>query len=393
MQPDCPKCQMWRDSGAKFCGGCGKELSQGGVCIADQPESNTTTPRSTGNQGVIYVTDPRRATVIPGGSTPTGDYQKTNPIVKLAMVASALLVIFIVANNSITIITNFDRIVDECSSLRFAFYIPYGFGDLMLFKFQGAATAAILGICVLAEIMCLVYAINRFMDALKREDSQNDGTCVEKSGLCACSSALCASLVLSVILLLMAAAGGNGASTSWMSEYTEMQMFFMLTRAGLHEEIIVRVIWIGLPMAIIAYLVHKDKRSWQHLFGGFGMSKAALVFIVFSSVLFGLAHLEGWGWGKVPSATVGGIIFAYLYVEYGLYASVLAHTANDTITTLTYTFGEGMSSLVSILLMIIGVVILIYWAIKLSETKFDVKGLPDFPEKLNKNIFEMWKRY
>lgn len=384
---------MWRDHGARFCGSCGKELSREGVCVADRTPSDAATVHSARKQEIIYVRDPCRATVVPGDPIPAEDGQKTNPFIKSVLIAAILLVIFIIANNSIMVLTNFSRIVDECSSLCFGYYIPYGFGDLLIFKFQGAGTAVVLGICVMVEILCLVYAINRFMGALKRENTQNDGTCVEKSGLSVCSCALCASLVLSIILLILAAAGGNGADTGWMSKYTDMQMLFMLTRAGLHEEIVARVIWIGIPIAIIAYLVHKDKRSWQHLFGGFGMSKSALVLIVLSSIIFGLAHLDGWGWGKVPDAVLGGLIFAYLYVEYGLYASVLAHTANDTISSLTYTFGGGMTSLVTVLLLLVGVVILIYWTIKLSKMKFNVKGLPDFPEKLDKNIFELWNRY
>jgi hypothetical protein len=54
------------------------------------------------------------------------------------------------------------------------------------------------------------------------------------------------------------------------------------------------------------------------------------IFIVFSSVLFGLAHVESgggtnWGAGKVVTAAISGFVIAIVYVAYGAYAAILLH--------------------------------------------------------------------
>ncbi len=372
MQPECPMCQMWKQRGAKFCGNCGRSLS-------DVP--------------TIIVSDRPTATVYAAGTDPEKKGPHTPSILRLSVIICVMVVTLIVANNTILSVAFFDRIVDDCSVLRFSFSLSYGFGDIVLFKYHGMGTAIALALCLIVEGLFLAYALLRFFKALNREKTQADGLCVEHTGLSAASSGLAVSLILSVILLSITAASGSAADSSWMSKYTDLQMIFMLTKAGLEEEIILRLVWIGIPMMIIALAVNKDRRSWQYLMGGFGMSKVAIILILFSSILFGLAHLDGWGWGKVPSATIGGLIFGYLYVEYGLYAAVLAHTANDTMTTLLYSFGQGVEVLAMLLLLLLGFVILIYWVLKISGLKNKVEDMPLFPGKLETNLLEQWGRH
>ncbi len=363
---------MWRERGAKFCGNCGKSLS-------DAPS--------------IIVSDRPTATVFTAGTDPEMKGPSTPSILRLSVIICVMVVTLIVANNTFLSVAFFDRIVDDCSVLLFSFSLSYGFGDITLFKYHDVGVAVALALCLIVQGLFLAYALHRFFKALNREKTQADGCCVEHAGLSATSSALAVSLVLSMIILGLTAVSGNAADASWMSKYTDLQMIFMLTKAGLEEEIILRLVWIGIPMMIIAIAVNKDRRSWQYLMGGFGMSKVAFILIVFSSILFGLAHLNGWGWGKVPSAAIGGLIFGYLYVEYGLYASVLAHTANDTISTLIYSFGQGVEVLAMLLLLILGFVILIYWIFKISGLKKEVVGMPLFPRKLENNLLEQWGRH
>ncbi len=370
MQPECPMCQIWRDRGAKFCAACGRNLSE----------------------PTYYSMTAPKATVLDRYPKPSTD-ARTPPIFRFAIILVALLVTLIVANNVFLTLINFNSIVDDCSTLIFSFGLTYGFGDIVLFRYHGASVAIVLGICIFVEGLFLVYALDRFHKALNREKTQGDGMCVERSGLSAASGALCVSLVLSAVLLLFASMSGNSADAEWMSKFTELQMLFLLTKAGLEEEFMLRIFWIGVPMAVIALAVHQDRRSWQYLMGGFGMSKIAIALIVFSSVLFGLAHLEGWGWGKVPSAAITGLIFGYLYTEYGLYAAVLAHTANDTMTSLAYSFGAGMDFLVVFAMIALGVVILIYWIIKLTKSKIDLTDMPLFPDKLETGFLDQWNRH
>ena len=372
MQPECPMCQMWKERGAKFCGNCGRKL----------PDTTYT-----------VICDRPTATVFAVGTDPDRTGPSTPPIFRLSIIVAALLVTLIVANNTFLAIVNFSSIVEDCSEYKFSFSLSYGFGNIRLFWYQGAGVAVALGLSIAAEALSLAYALHRFVKAFDKEKTQNDGMCVERTGISAASSALAVSLILSVVLLFITAASGSAADASWMSEYTDLQLLFMLTKAGLEEEIELRLVWIGVPMMVIALALHKDRRSWQYLMGGFGMSKVAVILIVFSAVLFGLAHLNGWGWGKVPSATLGGLIFGYLYVEYGLYAAVIAHTANDTLSSLLYTLGAGIEVMTMLLLLLLGLVILIYWILKMSGLKAEVKSMPLFPGKLENGLLELWGRH
>lgn len=368
MQPDCPMCQKWLEQGARFCASCGK------------PRIDFSPPANSRPTAVVF-------------SATHDTTARTPPFFRTTILVSALLVTLIIANNTFLTIFFFGDIVDSWSGWALGFGLTYGFGDVLLFRYSGTGVAVVFGICIIAEALCLGYAVYRLIDALNREKTQNDGFCVERSGLPAASSSLCVSLILSVILLLIAAMSGNSADTGWMSEYSDLQMLFLLTKAGLEEEILLRVVWIGIPMAALAIIINKDRRSWQYLMGGFGMSKTAFALIVFSSVLFGLAHLSGWGWGKVPDAIMSGLIFGYLYTEYGLYAAVIAHTANDTLSSLLYTFGEGIEVAVMLLLLALGLVILIYWILKLSGSRVDVSAIPLFPGKLETGLLGQWKRH
>jgi hypothetical protein len=50
--------------------------------------------------------------------------------------------------------------------------------------------------------------------------------------------------------------------------------------------------------------------------------------ILVSSLIFGLAHFllgAGWEVGKISTAFLAGIVFAFAYVEYGFHISILLH--------------------------------------------------------------------
>src|SRR5207249_6609828 len=49
---------------------------------------------------------------------------------------------------------------------------------------------------------------------------------------------------------------------------------------------------------------------------------AAWVFLIASSVIFGLAHAPGWGLWKVIPAMVAGLGFGYLFLRHGIAAAI-----------------------------------------------------------------------
>jgi hypothetical protein len=78
------------------------------------------------------------------------------------------------------------------------------------------------------------------------------------------------------------------------------------------------------------------------------------IFIVVSSVLFGLAHVESgggtnWGAGKVVTAAISGFVIAIVYVAYGAYAAVLLHWFFDFYFEVAIVGGSTLGGLFSLL--------------------------------------------
>jgi hypothetical protein len=130
---------------------------------------------------------------------------------------------------------------------------------------------------------------------------------------------------------------------------------YELANASVYEEIVFRMLLIGVPMALGSVVlraidVSRSGGTWRggdtparhiagaarYLFGGAvrrTSSKETLLaswaFLLASSAIFGLAHLPGWGWWKVAPSFVAGLGLGYLFLRHGVGAAILAHFVND----------------------------------------------------------------
>jgi hypothetical protein len=170
-------------------------------------------------------------------------------------------------------------------------------------------------------------------------------------------------------------------------------LLFELANAGVYEEIIFRLLLIGLPMAlgsVIVRIMDVNRGStgnghasagryiasaWRYLIGGVlrrdspkEAHVAAWAFLFASSAIFGLAHAPGWGLWKVVPAMVAGLGFGYLFLRHGVGAAILAHFVNDYALALTSegVGGTALEVLLSLLflgLAIAGAGFLVWYAI------------------------------
>jgi len=102
-----------------------------------------------------------------------------------------------------------------------------------------------------------------------------------------------------------------------------------LANASVWEEIITRVLMIGVPLSVFALMKQGKGPALKALIGGHGsVSVPAAVLIVISAALFGLAHI-GWGIWKIVPTFVMGLLFGYLYVKIGLHATIALHFLFD----------------------------------------------------------------
>lgn len=117
---------------------------------------------------------------------------------------------------------------------------------------------------------------------------------------------------------------GISPEEAHIGDYLWVQIY-SLTQAVVWEEIVTRVVFIGVPMAIYAGL--KGDKGWKKYFlGGFGFKyRAAVTWILISSVIFALAHLPSWDLFKMFPTFIAGLAFGYLFVKDGLHSAILLH--------------------------------------------------------------------
>ena len=112
--------------------------------------------------------------------------------------------------------------------------------------------------------------------------------------------------------------------------------FFYVSLAPVLEEFIFRIVLVGIPL--FALYSHRSsvryflKCLWSPSSLDILDSKKAILLIVFVGVLFGFAHIafgDSWSEGKFAQATAGGIILGWVYLRYGIVASLLIHWATN----------------------------------------------------------------
>jgi len=118
--------------------------------------------------------------------------------------------------------------------------------------------------------------------------------------------------------------------------------FFYLANASVAEEIFTRTLYIGLPLLVFDVIIRrKTKKIHRYFVGGeFKIEHITIILIFFSAVLFGLAHVPGWGLWKFFPTFVAGLGFGYLFVKKGIHTAIILHFLIDYMAV-TLLFFEG----------------------------------------------------
>jgi len=300
---ECEECRIWQERGVSFCGACGRNLKD----------------RSLQSEG---ISDDLIYYVFAGISI----------ICSMTILCLSLVFIF----------TNFNDVLNGLTTLGRALFITG----------------------LTAVILSLAFALyTTYRSKMKNGDRFGN---ILSSGTAGFGIGLAVVLGLSYVYIFATLALQQDISTEIFNKYTKYQLSAMLMLAGPEEEFLYRLLPIGIPMMLIGYITRR-RNSWKYILGGFGTPKVAWALIVISAVIFGFAHLDSWNLVKVPQAAISGIIFGYLYCEYGIYVSILAHSTLDCITVAGYIIGNTGSSLISMLLMLCGIVLILIIVIKVNR--------------------------
>lgn len=150
------------------------------------------------------------------------------------------------------------------------------------------------------------------------------------------------------------------------------EKLWSLLRASVWEEVICRILYIGLPLGAVYVLKGKGAPYRRYIFGGnFQFGPWEKFFLVFSSTIFALAHVFSWDLYKVPPTFLAGLALGYLFLKYGVYASVMLHFFIDYLSfPMDVWPGDRTDMIMGLLLlafMVLGVVYLAYYSIRALE--------------------------
>lgn len=108
-------------------------------------------------------------------------------------------------------------------------------------------------------------------------------------------------------------------------------LMYQLANASVYEEIVTRLLFLGLPMLAIAIGIGvRGKSLFKEFLGGSGrMTASTWALIAVSASIFGLAHIPHWDIYKLVPTFFAGIILGFVYVKRGIWASILFHFIVD----------------------------------------------------------------
>lgn len=356
MNDECPRCREYADRGSMFCGACGRRIVSN-----ECPECEKYAAGGYSFCGVCG----RALGGAERGAYPSGAEYKPVPerprpgILESILLVVCMAVIVLAVFEAITLLVNFPGVSSFLLDkyVNFFLLVPY---PHTVFSLDGIALQIYWVFVGMVILLCLITAIHKFAVKIKAAGRIDDADAVEDTAFFWVGVFLSASIFISFIVSLIVLLSGSDLNTPDFGNMFEQM--FSLADAGVWEEIVARVVYIGVPMVLISLVVTKKKESVMCLFGGFGMSRTAVALIIISGMIFGMAHYPGWEnqlW-KVVTAGIMGVFLGYLFVRFGLYASILLHFVNDYLSSFDWMGVGGFLGVVSLLLLAAGIAASIY---------------------------------
>ncbi|UAL07764.1 MAG: CPBP family intramembrane metalloprotease [Candidatus Methanogranum gryphiswaldense] len=321
MKSQCDKCQGYYDRGSQFCGACGYRF-----------------PKKKGQRNFLE---------------------------KIMLLIAFITAIYLICEIAVLLIKApaILSIIGDFG-VSISIIIPK---SIRLITIHGLGAEIYWILIVITISVCTFYALRTFLKGIKKLSKEKDDTQLTKTAIYWVGILFCADIFVQIVYFAIAIYLGLKIDSSWMDEYTHEQLLYMLANASVWEEIISRVMMIGIPIMAIQLFRTKKLDSMKCLLGGFGMNKIALILILFSGIIFGLAHYYSWGMTKAIITCVGGIVLGYVYVQFGLYASIIMHFLTDYLGSFMYVGVPSISVLGEITFIALGLFACAYIATRIPK--------------------------
>jgi len=210
-----------------------------------------------------------------------------------------------------------------------------------LFLLSGIALQAYYTLLLAAMAASVIYIIYKAVGPLAGLIRDKDAEPVKNTALFEMTVLFAALYAIEIAFILIINAAGI-VTESPIDDVDLITLMYSLLNASVWEEVVSRILLIGVPMLVIALAQgNRETKLWKYLTGGFGMSRGVLLFIFFSAAMFGLAHVPGWAPWKFFSTFLFGLIAGYLFVKYGVYATIAMHFLTNYLMSSEWMFGDG----------------------------------------------------
>lgn len=234
-----------------------------------------------------------------------------------------------------------------------------GLGFLTYFLLQLAFLLFLFGWLIYRDARPTIAAFRQPLAAVGKK--ARSGSAFLRVGQLFMAILLFDTIYFSIILPLL---GIDATVPPGLSEVPPWYLAYQLVDAAIWEEVAVRLVFIGLPMALGSLLLRVTRAaarsplegpsppgmllgSLKYLVGGqvtgasprrVQMIGALLVFL--SAVLFGYLHVVSWeAWWKFVDTFIGGLALGYLFLRKGLLAGILLHFSINASSVLLYAAG------------------------------------------------------
>ncbi len=367
MQAKCPECSKNQDLGHKFCGGCGNML--------DCPECERYRTAGTAFCGGCGRRFGLLLAYVP-------DKKSNGPVFWASLFAMGFVMIFM-AVEAATMIFKFADVFVYAAEIDYGLLVLLPSPHVFL-RFSGTESQIYWVFLVAAVLLSFAQLAREMYSKHVGRGPEDDMRGLEDTSAYWLGLLWPSTVVIQLAIMLLLIMWGDADLPSFETS-DDQYMMFVLASASVWEELITRLLMIGLPLAVFAF-ASKKERPARYLLGGFGVGKAAMVLIIMSSAIFGYAHYDGWGMIKILPSFMFGLAAGYLYCKYGLYASVLLHFVNDYMQSFLWLgMGAGSMSILVLMLLGLGLVTTVILAVKGVPFAKGFRRREFFPDSFNKD--------
>lgn len=353
----CDRCGPSKELGYSFCPQCGNPLNEGCVYCAQYEM-----------EGYEYCGKCGR------------HLEKREPVVRKNAGPLKMAAMFSIPFIALALVIEIAMML-YCSGEGLSYVAENGTSFFLLLPtivktgtFYGTGAEVYFILIMVAIIASMALVLYQSLGALKPR-SDEDTSRAEKTPLYAIALLFGSTYIIELIIMGIMTLTGHGMEVpDWIADMTLGETIFEMAEAAVIEEIAARLVIIGIPMALLA-LCYGRKDFLKNLLGGFGMSRVAVVLLIASATIFAFAHMGSWGIEKVFPTVIGGLALGYLYIQYGIHASIMFHFLTDYLSVILY-----LNSVVAVALLLI---ILVAGAVCMVElfrrTYVGVRSIPKLP--------------